>query len=170
MESSPGTTACVIESALSSRRSPGVPPRGGAHTFSRKPPPCSAVTLAQSRVHGTAKTCYTDGPFCRTRRNAATSRSFFMGSVTLLIAFCCAGPHRALAQAATSSDTSPSQDDEEDSPAWVTLLQYLVIVVLVVASGMFSGLTLGLLGLDKIGLEIIGNGDEPRMAAYAKVR
>lgn len=92
-----------------------------------------------------------------------------MGSVTLLFALCCAGPHLALAQEATSSDTSPIQDDE-DSPGWVTLLQYLLIVVLVVASGLFSGLTLGLLGLDKIGLEIIGNGDEPRMAAFAKVR
>ena len=49
------------------------------------------------------------------------------------------------------------------------ILSYLIIVVLVAASGLFSGLTLGLLGLDKIGLEIISNGDEPSMAAFAKV-
>lgn len=70
-------------------------------------------------------------------------------------------------------DENISSDQGEDSTSgrdiWTTLLSYVIIVLLVAASGMFSGLTLGLLGLDKIGLEIISNGDEPRMAAYAKV-
>ncbi|CAM9806339.1 unnamed protein product [Ascophyllum nodosum] len=65
--------------------------------------------------------------------------------------------------------TSDSQEDSTSgSNIGIVILNYIIIVVLVAASGLFSGLTLGLLGLDKIGLEIIGNGDDPRMAAFAK--
>ncbi|CAM9989171.1 unnamed protein product [Ectocarpus fasciculatus] len=59
-------------------------------------------------------------------------------------------------------------EDAEDSTVLGTVVNFLVVIVLVAASGLFSGLTLGLLGLDKIGLEIISHGDEPRMAAFAK--
>ncbi|MES1912679.1 MAG: hypothetical protein MHM6MM_004914 [Cercozoa sp. M6MM] len=40
--------------------------------------------------------------------------------------------------------------------------------VLIGMSGMFSGLTLGLLGLDLKGLEIVQNGDDPKLATFAR--
>lgn len=45
----------------------------------------------------------------------------------------------------------------------------LIIVFLVCFSALFSGLTLGLLGLDKIGLEIIIAGDDPELARCARI-
>ncbi|CAN0240408.1 unnamed protein product, partial [Hapterophycus canaliculatus] len=60
-------------------------------------------------------------------------------------------------------------DDSSSTSVGESALNLVVVIVLVIASGLFSGLTLGLLGLDKIGLEIISHGDEPRMAAFAKV-
>lgn len=71
-----------------------------------------------------------------------------------------------LAQEDTTDDGDSSSGG---GSVGTTILSYVTIGVLIAASGLFSGLTLGLLGLDKIGLEIIGNGDEPRMAAFAKV-
>ena len=49
-------------------------------------------------------------------------------------------------------------DDTEDSlhiPGWE---RYGLIVLLILMSGLFSGLTLGLLSLDKNGLEIVTRG------------
>jgi len=43
-----------------------------------------------------------------------------------------------------------------------------IIVVLVLLSGLFSGLTLGLMGLDVIGLQTIKNGDNTEMALCAE--
>ncbi|CAM9598856.1 unnamed protein product [Ectocarpus sp. 12 AP-2014] len=80
-----------------------------------------------------------------------------------------AGPLGAMGQEDGSSNSTPGEDeDAEDSSVLGTIVNFLVVIVLVAASGLFSGLTLGLLGLDKIGLEIISHGDEPRMAAFAK--
>lgn len=45
-------------------------------------------------------------------------------------------------------------DSEEDQRIIRLTLEYGAVVVLVLFSGLFSGLTLGLLGLDKIGLEV----------------
>ena len=50
-------------------------------------------------------------------------------------------------------------------PAWVT---YVFILTLCCLSGLFSGLTLGLLGLDPIGLEVIASGDNDRLAWCAE--
>lgn len=50
-------------------------------------------------------------------------------------------------------------------PPWAS---YVVIVVLTLFSALFSGLTLGLLGLDITGLEIVMNGDDPIAAKQAK--
>ena len=50
-------------------------------------------------------------------------------------------------------------------PFW---LQIVLIVVLISLSALFSGLTLGLMSLDKTGLEIVMGGDDPKQAAYAK--
>lgn len=47
------------------------------------------------------------------------------------------------------------------------ILQFFMIVILVCFSALFSGLTLGLLGLDKIGLQIVMNGDNAHLAAKA---
>ena len=46
--------------------------------------------------------------------------------------------------------------------------EYIVIVVLVSFSALFSGLTLGLLGLDKIGLKIVMAGSDAVLAANAQ--
>lgn len=105
-------------------------------------------------------------------RPCATTHTFSLAVVALFLALSGVGPHGAQAQDAGTGgeDNTVSSEDESGTSVWSTLLQYFIIVVLVGASGMFSGLTLGLLGLDKIGLEIIGNGDEARMAAFAKVK
>ena len=47
-------------------------------------------------------------------------------------------------------------------------VQYLMVVILLLLSALFSGLTLGVMSLDKTGLEIIMNGDDPEKAAAAK--
>lgn len=46
-------------------------------------------------------------------------------------------------------------------------VQILLIIVLVMLSGLFSGLTLGLMSLDRTGLEIVAESDDPRAAAAA---
>jgi len=48
-------------------------------------------------------------------------------------------------------------------------LNYLLVIFLVLHSGLFAGLTLGLLGLDKIGLEIVMGGDNKELAEYARI-
>eukprot|EP00904_Undaria_pinnatifida_P013376 jgi/Undpi1/9169/HiC_scaffold_26.g11627.m1 len=83
--------------------------------------------------------------------------------VVLAVAVVGAGPMGVLAQ-----ETGEDDSGSGGTGVGKSILNYLIIIVLVAASGLFSGLTLGLLGLDKIGLEIISNGDEPRMAAFAK--
>lgn len=47
-------------------------------------------------------------------------------------------------------------------------LQIILIIVLLCMSALFSGLTLGLMSLDKTGLEIVMAGDDPVDAEYAK--
>lgn len=93
---------------------------------------------------------------------------FPVAVVSLAVALIGAGPMSVLAQ---EMDAEAADEDSGGGSSSVgeSILSYVIIVVLVAASGLFSGLTLGLLGLDKIGLEIISNGDEPNMAAFAKV-
>lgn len=56
--------------------------------------------------------------------------------------------------------------------SWVSAVpfaaQIILIIFLICMSALFSGLTLGLMGLDKTGLEIVMHGDDPVNAAYAK--
>jgi len=62
------------------------------------------------------------------------------------------------------------KDEEENSlssiPIW---LQALILLVLLIFSALFSGLTLGLMSLDITGLEIVMAGDDPRAAKYAEI-
>lgn len=44
------------------------------------------------------------------------------------------------------------------------IIEWTIIVLLVALSGLFSGLTLGLMGLDKVGLEIIMGASRERLA------
>lgn len=60
-------------------------------------------------------------------------------------------------------------DDENSSSPIPPALQWVMIVVLVLFSAMFSGLTLGLMSLDPSGLEIVmANSDDPKLARAAK--
>lgn len=65
------------------------------------------------------------------------------------------------------SDICPSDNE------WITaipfFLQILLIIVLIALSALFSGLTLGLMSLDKTGLEIVMGGDDPEAANYARI-
>jgi len=47
-------------------------------------------------------------------------------------------------------------------------VQIILIIVLIAFSALFSGLTLGLMGLDITGLEIVMEGDDEKNAEYAK--
>lgn len=105
--------------------------------------------------------CWHDGP-----RRSRLGLKLPVAVVVVAVALISAGPVSVRAQ---EVDSQPADDPGDGSSVGESILSYLIIVVLVAASGLFSGLTLGLLGLDKIGLEIISNGDEPNMAAFAKV-
>mmetsp|Transcript_34380 Transcript_34380/g.72913 ORF Transcript_34380/g.72913 Transcript_34380/m.72913 type:complete len:736 (+) Transcript_34380:56-2263(+) len=69
------------------------------------------------------------------------------------------------------NDTVLCRPKPEEEPEEKTAMQYVFtygsIVVLVSFSGLFSGLTLGLLGLDMNGLEIVAKGDNAEMAQCA---
>eukprot|EP00339_Tiarina_fusa_P013314 CAMPEP_0117028916 /NCGR_PEP_ID=MMETSP0472-20121206/20986_1 /TAXON_ID=693140 ORGANISM="Tiarina fusus, Strain LIS" /NCGR_SAMPLE_ID=MMETSP0472 /ASSEMBLY_ACC=CAM_ASM_000603 /LENGTH=724 /DNA_ID=CAMNT_0004736543 /DNA_START=141 /DNA_END=2315 /DNA_ORIENTATION=+ len=58
------------------------------------------------------------------------------------------------------------------SNAWIDAipfgLQMVLIVVLILLSALFSGLTLGLMSLDMTGLEIVMSGDDAEAAEYAR--
>eukprot|EP01083_Nonionella_stella_P003783 10875_1 len=49
----------------------------------------------------------------------------------------------------------------------LVILEWLAVVILVILSGLFSGLNLGLMGLDKNDLECVASGEEPN-STYAK--
>lgn len=57
--------------------------------------------------------------------------------------------------------------DEEAAFALPLPFNFIMIVILICLSALFSGLTLGLLSLDKIGLQIVIGGDDPQLAKYA---
>jgi metal transporter CNNM len=58
-------------------------------------------------------------------------------------------------------------DDGPVEPFLFDVARYGGIVILVIMSGLFSGLTLGLLGLDLNGLTIVQSGDNAEMAKHA---
>ena len=59
-------------------------------------------------------------------------------------------------------------DDGDDSFALPMWASYMVIAVLIMLSGLFSGLTLGLLSLDMNGLKIIIESNDAKEAALAR--
>lgn len=64
--------------------------------------------------------------------------------------------------------TSCSTPEEEATVSLPFPLNYIIVLFLIMLSALFSGLTLGLLGLDKIGLEIVISGDNPKLAECAR--
>ncbi|KAL9191440.1 hypothetical protein ACHAXT_001146 [Thalassiosira profunda] len=74
------------------------------------------------------------------------------------------------ASSTTSAAPNPCPAEEEAGGVGVPVaVQYLLIVVLVMFSALFSGLTLGLMSLDPSGLEIVmANSDDPQAARAAK--
>ncbi|KAL7466285.1 hypothetical protein ACHAXS_006590 [Conticribra weissflogii] len=78
-------------------------------------------------------------------------------------------------QSANDDSTTPclansTSEEEESGGSGIPIsVQYILIVILVMFSALFSGLTLGLMSLDPSGLEIVmANSDDPRMARAAK--
>jgi len=66
-------------------------------------------------------------------------------------------------------DDSLNLDFNTGDPVGDAVLTWTLILLMVFLSAMFSGLTLGLLGLDKTGLEIVMGGGSPEERSYAKV-
>lgn len=125
-------------------------------------PPLAAQT---SNSNSSSRSGSSFGVLSRASPHASSSRRGRLALPVLVavLSYALAGPIGALAQ------EEGVEEEGGSSSAGLLVLNLIGVAVLVVASGLFSGLTLGLLGLDKIGLEIISNGDEPRMAAFAKV-
>jgi len=66
-------------------------------------------------------------------------------------------------------DSSSSAGDGDNNwiqavPSWA---QIVIVIILLMFSALFSGLTLGLMSLDLTGLEIVMAGDDEKLAAYA---
>ncbi len=65
-----------------------------------------------------------------------------------------------------------SSSSSSSSNGWIDAIplpaQILLIILLICSSAMFAGLTLGLLSLDKTGLEIVMSGDDLRNARFAQ--
>ena len=75
-----------------------------------------------------------------------------------------------LLQTSDGNSTTDCPGEENNSvtsslPTWVT---WILVVFLVCMSALFSGLTLGLMGLDPTGLEIVMNGDNPELSKAAE--
>lgn len=75
-----------------------------------------------------------------------------------------------LLQASDGGNVTNCPGEENNSvtsslPTWVT---WILVVFLVCMSALFSGLTLGLMGLDPTGLEIVMNGDNPELSKAAE--
>lgn len=66
------------------------------------------------------------------------------------------------------TDNCNCPEEEESSFQIPVPFNFILIVILIFLSAGFSGLTLGLLSLDKIGLQIVIGGDDPTLARYAK--
>lgn len=69
----------------------------------------------------------------------------------------------------TDFDESLCPSDNEWLNALPFAVQILFIIVLILLSALFSGLTLGLMGLDKTGLEIVMEGEDEAQAKAAKI-
>jgi len=114
----------------------------------------------------------------------ASCRRHFPPSIAIVVAYLISQQcsHLLLCSAEVINDinaTNPSLDnatnvtdactcDGEKSPI-PEAVQWVIVVVLVLFSAMFSGLTLGLMSLDPSGLEIVmANSDDPKLARAAK--
>jgi hypothetical protein len=101
--------------------------------------------------------------FCHTQamgRHFSITPAVFCATLLLLTA------HRI--EADVNITGCPTLNEEASSFAIPFPMDFIIIVILVCFSALFSGLTLGLLGLDKIGLEIIIAGDDPELAKCAR--
>jgi len=76
--------------------------------------------------------------------------------------------HVQVASAAAADDNAQCACGEEEKAVLPMMLALPISIVLVMLSGLFSGLTLGLMGLDLNGLQIVERGDNTDMARCAK--
>jgi len=76
---------------------------------------------------------------------------------------------RQLQSTPNTSNPCPPEEEGKSSMALPKAVQYILIVVLLLFSALFSGLTLGLMSLDPSGLQIVmSNMDNPALARAAK--
>ena len=83
---------------------------------------------------------------------------------------CVSNDHIRQLQSGSSNALDPCQADDTESStlAMPMSVQYILIVILLLFSALFSGLTLGLMSLDPSGLEIVmSNKDDPALARAA---
>lgn len=73
-----------------------------------------------------------------------------------------------LAQTEAQNATNCNSVVDEEGINIPVPLNYFIIMFLICLSALFSGLTLGLLGLDKMGLQIVIGGDDLIAAKYAR--
>eukprot|EP00002_Diphylleia_rotans_P033568 TRINITY_DN7148_c0_g2_i1.p1 TRINITY_DN7148_c0_g2~~TRINITY_DN7148_c0_g2_i1.p1 ORF type:complete len:662 (-),score=127.64 TRINITY_DN7148_c0_g2_i1:168-2153(-) len=79
--------------------------------------------------------------------------------------YVCADDSHPILSCADGSVATPLPEEESSS---VSALNFALIFVLLSLSASFSGLTLGLLSLDPMGLQIVIEGGDPQDAEYAK--
>jgi len=92
--------------------------------------------------------------------NKAPQRFLQEGSDTNCTETCCFDQYM---------DTLCTEEDSSNPfSSLPAAVQFIIMGLLISFSAMFSGLTLGLMGLDMTGLEIVMHGDDPVNAAYAK--
>eukprot|EP00557_Chaetoceros_sp_GSL56_P004650 CAMPEP_0176505936 /NCGR_PEP_ID=MMETSP0200_2-20121128/16770_1 /TAXON_ID=947934 /ORGANISM="Chaetoceros sp., Strain GSL56" /LENGTH=697 /DNA_ID=CAMNT_0017905543 /DNA_START=251 /DNA_END=2344 /DNA_ORIENTATION=- len=102
------------------------------------------------------------------RRSASSSTGSWESAPLLEISDLPVMMTSATATASSAASSLPTCEPEE---TWVSKvppgLLYVIIIVLISFSALFSGLTLALMGLDTTGLEIVMSGDDPRLSCAA---
>jgi len=109
---------------------------------------------------GSYNSNYNDAPFVLRRRTSEGPPAIISSTVLCNLDYC---------KTNFESSICPPIVEENDPFASIpTFVQGLILLILLSFSGLFSGLTLGLMSLDLTGLEIVMAGDDPDAVKYAE--